>query len=131
MKRPVLFLSFIAAFLFVLGSCGFGKIADSAKPAAEKFYEHMKAHEYEAMEKMLYSGADVEEWMNVIRQKEVLGEMTSFKKNIGFSSSINNGVTTVELNYTCKYDEGTTAEKITLIQEGEAFKVYGYEYKQK
>ena len=49
---------------------------------------------------------------------------------MGFNTEYKNGVTTVELTYSCELEKGNTSEKIILIQKGEKFKIFGYEFNQ-
>ncbi len=128
-----LFILF-AGLALVLNSCGFKKEADSAEKYAEQFYQHMQNDNMPAIEKMLdaaaLSASPADQWKEVIQRKNDFGKLESYKKDIGFHTSINNGVTMVSLRYTCKYTNLTFYEKLVLVKRGNEFKVYSYEYNQ-
>ena len=121
----------LMATLFI-GSygCGFGVTAKSAEPTANKFYELLKDRDYDKIELIIDDAAGPkEDWIKVLKEQEVLGNLKSYKKKMGFHTSINNGVTTVELDYECEYDNATTDEKLMLKKVDKGFKLAGYEYK--
>lgn len=123
-------LAILAVLFVTLYSCGIGVTAKSAEPTANKFYELLKERNYDKIELIIDDAAGPkEDWIKVLQDQEVLGNLKSFKKKTGFHTSINNGVTTVELNYVCEYDNGTTDEKLMLKKVDKGFKLAGYEYK--
>ena len=114
-----------------MNGCGFGVKAKTAEPIATKFYEILQSKEYNKLEAIMdESAGSKDEWMAVIDlQNEVLGDLKSFDKKLGFNTSINNGITSVELNYECQYENAVTDETLYLKQGKKGFKVTGYEYK--
>lgn len=130
MKPLFSFLS-ILSVLLLMNSCGFGVTAKTAEPTANKFYEVLQSREYHKLDALMDETAgSKDEWLDVLElQHEALGDLKSFDKKVGFHTSINNGVTSVELNYECEYENGITDETIYLKQVKKGFKVTGYEYK--
>ena len=129
--KPLFTIIAIATLLFTLSNCGFGVTAKSAEPTANKFYELIKNEELHKMEALLdESAGSKDEWMSVLEaQKSALGKLLKYDKKVGFHTSINNGVTSVELNYECEYENGITDETLWLKQVKKGFKITGYEYK--
>ena len=130
MKPLLSILSFVSIAL-IMNGCGFGVKAKTAEPIATKFYEILQSKEYNKLEAIMdESAGSKDEWMAVIDlQNEVLGDLKSFDKKLGFNTSINNGITSVELNYECQYENAVTDETLYLKQGKKGFKVTGYEYK--
>ena len=56
-----------------------------------------------------------------------MGEVKSIKQGSSFNTSIDNGVTTVELNYTIEFGDQSFNEQFILRKKGdEEFMIMGY-----
>ena len=132
MRNKALIIPFYLLLVFGLNKCGIGKSASEAELVADQFYKHLQNHDYEKIIPLLdeeaLAASPEEEWMSVLKQKEAMGEMKSFRKNIGFNTKINNGITKVYLRYTCEYEGGKLYDRIVLIKRKKDFKIYNYEY---
>lgn len=130
--KPLFIL--LSGLALILNSCGFGKEADKAEKYAAQFYAHMQKGDMDAILAMLdteaLAASPADTWITVIESKNTFGKLESFKKDIGFHTSINNGVTTVSLRYTCKYTNTEFHEKVVLVKRGKEFKILRYEYNQ-
>lgn len=122
----------ILSISVVFCSCGFGKAAKNAEPVADKFYAMQKTDNYNQLEAILDEGAlaanTIEEWKSVIQRKKDCGSFVEAKKKMGFHTAINNGLTTVTLNYKTTYETCVYHEKLVLVQRNSGYKVYSYEY---
>jgi len=126
-------ITLLISLAFIVGSCGFGDTAKTAEPTADKFYKLLEKRDYDAIVKLIDlkgTGTNAQDWVDVLVKREVLGEQKKVKKNMGFNTQYKNGVTTVELTYSCELENGTTSEKIILVERGEVFKIFGYEFNQ-
>lgn len=127
MKTPF----FLLSFLFVLAGCGLKQSTEEATRVANKFNEHLKSHEFDALFEMLddsimqqHSKEDITAAFELVHS---FGKIKSIKKGMKFNTNINNNVTSVELNYTINCEKRTFNEKLILIKTGdEPFKVSGY-----
>lgn len=68
-------------------------------------------------------------WIDVLTEMEALGPCSERSKGFGFNTNITNGVTTVELNFTCTFEGGTTADEFVVQDAGKGYKIQGYHYK--
>lgn len=130
MKTALLSIGFIVVSLFTLNSCGLGEAKKEAQAAAKIFHKHLKNHNHTSMINMIHpEGLKItppEQWLEIFEGMDEFGEVQSIKKDAGFSSNYNNGVTTVELNYTIEFKEKTFNEQIIFQKDGETYKVLGY-----
>jgi hypothetical protein len=122
------FVLFIA--LFVITSCSVSP--EAAEQNAAQFYEKLKARDYNALKNMLDEEAlqmnTWEEWEQIFVQKEALGDLISYEKEIGFEAAYFNERSTISLKYTVKYSTATLYEYIKFIKQGEDYKVITYAY---
>ena len=132
MSPEILNTLLIISTVVLLSACGFGKAAKSAEPVAEKFYEMQASDNLSQLESILDEGAlaanSIEEWKSVIQQKKDCGAFVSSEKKMGFHTSIDNGITSVTLNYKTSYESCVYHEKIVLVERNGTYKVYSYEY---
>jgi hypothetical protein len=123
-------LFIFGSLLFVLGSCSVSP--EEAEKQATVFYEKLKQHDYEAIKGMLDEEAlnanTWEEWLQILSNKEQLGELVSFEKSMGFHTNYQNGVSTISFRYTTEYTDLTLYEFIKLVKRGEEYKVLVYAY---
>ncbi|MCH2224178.1 MAG: hypothetical protein MK066_05360 [Crocinitomicaceae bacterium] len=122
-------LPFFAALLLVItfSSC---KQTKQAGIVADQFYEFLMQKNYDGAIELIHSDALMitakDDWLQLLQNKESIGKMKSFERNMGVNTKINNGVTTVSLNYTTTYGDTEFKDEIILRNEGKDFKVYGY-----
>jgi hypothetical protein len=125
------YLSFSAVLLIALGLSSCANVEDAEK-YADKFYEAMKGEDYDAVKGLLdesmLENNSMEEISNLIVQKEALGEMSSFKKEVDAVKQDANGITVVRFLYEVKYPEVTLYEYIRLTKRGEEYRVVNYGY---
>ena len=130
MKTNLLFFGFVVISLFALNSCGLGEAKTEAQAAAKIFHKHMRNRDHESMVNMIHSEGltltPKEEWLKLFKGLDVLGKIKNIKQDMSFHTSIENGVTTVELNYTIDYIKRTMNEQLILKKEGKTFKLIGY-----
>lgn len=133
MKTALLSLAFIVASLFILNSCGIGDATKEAEKTAKTFHQHIMKQDYASMVNMIHSEGlamtPKEDWLELFKSLESLGEIKSIKQNMSFNTSINNGITTVELSYTIKYTDKTMTERLILRKDSDTFKLMGYSIK--
>jgi len=129
MKKFVFPILTIAFLCLALGSCG---ATEAAEKTVDTFYEILKSKNYDNIEALIDQEAltidPIETWQQILVNKESMGDLESYSKDTGFNTSINNGITTVKIDYTCEYTNGPIYEKFTLVDRGEGFKIRMYEY---
>ena len=90
----------------------------------------MMNHDHASMIKMIHpEGLKVtpeEQWLQIFEDMDEFGEIQSIKQKPSFHSSYENGVTTVELNYTIEFEAETFNEQLILQKESETFKIKGF-----
>ncbi|MDX2361507.1 MAG: hypothetical protein QNK23_11925 [Crocinitomicaceae bacterium] len=123
---PIIALTFVS-ILFT--SCG---QAAKAEKTVEQFYDMLKSEDYSKTESLLDEDAlainPIEDWVTLLENKESLGTLESFTKDMGFNTSIHDGITEVVISYTCDYSGTSVYEQFKLVDRGSGFKIYTYEY---
>lgn len=118
MKRLYSFSILFVSIAFLLSSCGFGDAAEKAEKQADKYHKFMKAGNENAMLNMIHEDGmkdDGDRFRELMHTMATETTITKIEKTIGFNTSINNGVTTVRLNYTLHdKNHGTIIEEIVL-----------------
>lgn len=119
-----------------ISSCALKEDADEAKVTVEKFYQKMKDQDYDALAEMIddegLAANTKEEWITVIKRKETLGDFKGYDEGFGWHTSINNGVTEVQVDYITHYEQlEDVYERFVLIKRGkDGFKVLNYQFNQ-
>lgn len=114
--------------LLLLNSCGKG----AAEELAAEFHQKLDQKEYTYIVEHLIDPVTLEEtgdgqWYSVFEYVEAnWGTAESRDENFEFESSYNNGISSVELNYTVQYKSQTMYERIFLVDRGDGFKVSGF-----
>lgn len=116
-----------------ISSCALKEEADEAKVTVEKFYQKMNDKNYDALAEMIdeegLAANTKEEWISVIKQKESLGDFKGYDEGIGWHTSIDNGITKVEVDFTTHYELlNDLYERFVLIKRGDEFKVLSYQF---
>jgi len=123
---PMLFIT------LAFSGCGFTEDASKAQTYVDDFYSYLSEKDYDkAMDMVDEDSKKItpeDEWLKILTQKENLGKFIGYEKDMGFNTHYNNGVTTVVLNYTCKYEEMDVYEKFTMVKRGDVYKIMSYEY---
>jgi len=125
----------ILPMLFIattFSSCGIGEDSAEAQTFVEEFYGYLSEKDYDKAMSMVDEDSKKitpqDEWLKILTQKESLGKFNGYEKSMGFNTHYNNGVTTVELNYTCNYEKMEVYEKFTMVKRGDVYKIMSYEY---
>lgn len=134
LKKPTLLqntamktILYSLSFLLLLSSCGLGAAADNATIVANKFNQLIVEQKYDKLESFLdesitskYSEDEIDQIFQYVKDA---GPFKEYKKGIGFSSHVNNGVTTVDLSYTLKGASSDMSEDLTLVKRGSTYKI--------
>lgn len=116
MKRFAYSFVLLSGLIFTLAQCG---SADAGAKTADRFFSTIIKGNFERAAKMVElpvrDTTDIIAQLQVMANNPVNGQLISFKKSVGFSTTINNGVTTVELTYVLTYEKGT--QSFTVITE--------------
>jgi len=116
--------SFVLIFTLLLSGCSTGE----AEKAADQFHEKLDAHDYDWIINDFIYNEDLEaysadEWRFFFTDLESWGKMKNREQTFGFSTKINNGVTTCKLSYSFDCDLGKIYERLILIDRGEGYKL--------
>lgn len=121
MKKSIYFF-FILFGLLTVSSCG---SADEGQKCSDKFFSLIIKEKYEQASKLMDTqtlvGVDYVESITSLGNNPTYGKMMKAKKGMGFSTNINNGITTVELPYTLKYENGTTNVQVVIVNRGAGY----------
>jgi len=94
---------------------------------ADEFHQKLDAGETDYIITNLADtdgGVSEQEWEDFINLVISWGTQTKRTKTIGFSSKINNSVSTVKLSYTFNVEQfGLVHERLVLIDRGQGFKI--------
>lgn len=127
--KKLLNLNLVALVSILILSCG--SVGDASKQA-EQFHELFKQKNFDQITQMIseegLEATPAEDWKNLFKTViEKKGDLKSYKKT-GFHTQMNNGVTTVELNYTLNFADETLYEKLTFIKKGDDYKILGWKF---
>lgn len=118
-----LLILFIAIGTLTFTSCSTG----AAEKVADEF--HLKLDEGNTKYIVdnladTESGVSVQEWEDFLNLVVSWGPQTNRAKVMGFSSKINNGVTTMKFSYTFEVEQfGLVHERLVLVDRGEGYKI--------
>lgn len=131
MKQIKILFLFGIIGIFSLSSC---ESVDEAQKVADSFYEAFNTENQAAMDTLLDKQSVIdagikEDFYNVFDQHwKAFGKVNSHSR-YSFSTNSNNGVSTVELNFNCETEKGSTVyEKLNFIKRGNGYKIIAYEY---
>ena len=124
MKYPIILFALV---LFSVTSCSTGE----AKKVVEEFHQRMDANEFDYICDHLISETALEhsgraEWMNLLTTVDSWGEQKNREQKFGFSTKINNGVSTVKLKYTFEIDNTIFYESFVVTDDGNGEKISVY-----
>jgi len=97
--------------------------------AADQFHEKLDAGEYEwIVDNLVYPEDLVQyntraEWMAFFELVQSWGPIINRKAQWGFSTKVQNGVTTSRIGYEFDNDKGHFYERLVLVDRGEGFKL--------
>lgn len=131
MKRTSIFFMIFAVFV-AFSSC---ESLEGSTKIAEKFYASIKVQDYETVVSMVNEKAFTitprEKWISGLKKLyQVTGKLKSYTKT-GFNTKTNNGTSRTVLKYTVKYEKITFYEKLTIVNNGDDYKIEFYEYNDK
>lgn len=123
---PILILSLI----FIISGCGLSSDNKAAEKTAVEFYTALKSGD--AAKAASLCGTDevmtTKAWQDLFAQNlNSLGKVVAFDKGSGFNVSIENGASTVLLNYNVTYEYAKSKDSLSIIETGDGFKIYKYE----
>ena len=107
---------------------------EEAEKLADEYHKKLQAEQDEYIvdhlvdpEQLSLDGRDA--WLGLFDLVHSWGKITNVTKSMGFHKNYNNGVTTVDLDYELEFEPRLTVqEKISLIDRGDGYKVWGVEY---
>ncbi|XOV66453.1 MAG: hypothetical protein ACFHU9_12575 [Fluviicola sp.] len=134
MKPNLIFPALFISLSFLLAGCGFGDAADVAAKQADKYHKFLQAGNENAMLNMVHEDGiahDEEGFRGLMHKMATETNITKVEKQMGFNTSINNGITTVRLNYTLHdKNHGKITEEIVLQDSKEGvMKIIALNYK--
>ena len=107
----------------IIAGCGTG----AAEKVADEFHQKLDAGDHDYIIEHLAdkdSNTPDSEWKAFLDLVESWGPQKNRQKTMGFSSKINNGVSTVKLSYTFETETyGLIHERIVLIERGNEHKI--------
>lgn len=123
MKNLLLYIGFPVLFM-AFTSC---ESAQKAENTANRFFTHLIQGQMEKAASMVEQGQmsalEMNTNLELLRKDGSKGNLLSARKGMGFNSQINNGVTTVNLPYKLKYQNGSRKVQVTLVDTGRGFRI--------
>lgn len=125
MKKYGLQFILLTGLIFTLTQC---QSAKNAEKFADTFFTAILNQEFDKAAGMVELPAvgnttDVLQQVQLLGNNPTNGKLQSFKKGMGFNTSISNGITTVKLNYRLKYDKGEQTFNVVIQDNGNGFKI--------
>ena len=124
MKKYAFSIFLFVGISFLFTACG---SADAGEKTANKFFAFLVEGQFAKAEKMVDrppgDTTDFIEQMKAMGEDPVNGKLKSAKKSVGFSTNINNGVTTVELPYVLVYEKGKRRVQVVIVDRGGGNKI--------
>ena len=119
MNRIAFSFILLSGLLFTLAQCG---SADAGTKFADNFFSKLIKGDFDKAAKMVALPAgdpsDVIRQLKAMANNPVNGQLLEFKKSMGFSTNISNGVTRIELPYVLSYEKGTQAFTVVIEDRG-------------
>lgn len=127
-KSYILLLALIILGLN-LSSCA---SREEGEKVANEFFEALKARDYEKamslVDPVMIENEGEDNVMNILTQKEALGEMKSYTKETGFKLMEQGGRSMVRFLYITTYEDKKLYEYIVLSETDDGYKVISYAY---
>ncbi|MDG1332484.1 MAG: hypothetical protein P8P74_09155 [Crocinitomicaceae bacterium] len=124
MKRFAFSFILLTGLLFTFTQCG---SADAGEKTANKFFSAIIKKDFKKADAMMFRPiGDTTSFIPQLRYFEnnpTNGQLLGFKKSIGFNTEIVNGVTTVKLPYTLKYESGDQLVNVVIEDRGAGNKI--------
>lgn len=127
MKKFYIAIPFLFS-LFILAACG---KADEGEKCVDAFFKYAVNEKYdraanllelEGVERSAYDSI-VESFVNT----SDIGKLVGAKKQMGFNTNVSNGITTVVLPYSLKYEKETMERSVTVVDRGKGFRIVSIE----
>lgn len=119
-------LKLIVPMLLLIVSSACNSLEKSDK-TADKFYENMKAKDYEAILELVSEDAfkanPREEWITVLKAREKFGKLESHSR-IAFE--VKNNIT--RFDYKVKWGDKTYYDRLVFVEEDGEAKIIEYQY---
>jgi len=110
--------------LFLFAKCG---SADKAEKMANAFFTNIIQKDFQKAANMIErpfgDTTDFVQQVQWMGNNPNNGQLLGFKKSMGFSTKIENGVSRVELPYVLKYDKGNQAVNVVIQNRGNGNKI--------
>ena len=123
--RPLLLLLLLVGITSLTGC----KTTEEAKNFTEEFLTQVVNQEFDQaatkISALAANGADVSSRCKLMYDNPDYGKLQSFEKGMGFNTSIQNGISTVQLNYDLTYEKGEVTYGFVLVDRGAGFKIEG------
>ncbi len=124
MKKSLTFFILFLGLALSLTSCG---SADKAQKTSDQFFHLIIKHKYSEAAKMINTvgatNAQMETALEQIADHPTFGKLKSAEKGMGFNTQINNGITSVTLNYNLTYEKSEESMEVVLVDRGSGFKI--------
>lgn len=124
MKRITFCFLLLAGALFLFAKCG---SADKAEKMANAFFSSIIQKDFQKaanmIERPIGDTTDFVQQVQWMENNPTNGQLLGFKKSMGFSTKIENGVSRVELPYVLKYDTGNRSVKVVIQNRGGGNKI--------
>ncbi len=119
-------LKFLIPFIsiIVLYNCG---STDKGQNCADTFFAHIINEKYDSalylMENMSPTDSISLANIKTFGNNPNLGKLIAVEKSFGFSTNINNGVSTVKLPYKLQYEKSLLSREVTIVNKGRGYKI--------
>ncbi|MFK7757855.1 MAG: hypothetical protein AB8B53_13075 [Flavobacteriales bacterium] len=107
-----------------LGSC---ETTEKAEACADTFFQEVIAGKHESASNYLadkplekFNKIEVVKLLSINPEQ---GKLLSASKNTGFSTNIQNGVSTVQMPYELTYENGTITYSVVVVDRGNGMKI--------
>lgn len=124
MKRIIFCFMLLTGVLVLFTKCG---SADKAEKMANEFFSSIIQKDFQKaanmIERPLGDTTDFVQQVQWMENNPTNGQLLGFKKSMGFSTKVENGVSRVELPYVLKYDKGNQAVKVVIQNRGQGNKI--------
>lgn len=121
-KSLTLFILFVG-MSFLFSSCG---STEAAEKTANIFFKLLVKGDFAKANNLVKTGFDPQlqlKQVTALGKSPSDGKLLSAKKTMGFNTQIVDGVTSVTLPYTLKYEKNELSVEVTLVDDGEGFTI--------
>lgn len=123
MKKSLTVFMLFLGMSVLFTSCG---STDAAEKTANTFFKLLIKGDFNRANALVRTGFDAQlqlKHVSTLGKNDSDGKLLSAKKTMGFNTNITNGITTVELPYTLKYEKNELSVEVVLVNRGSGFKI--------